>query len=208
LAARKAQGGIIATSGAFVQDVSRFAAGKPIDRVDARRLGALIRTVRIPPATAGPLANLTRFTPPTARGVATTPPPSPKGATTCPAEPAARKACPRCGAKMVHRTARRKPPIPLVRLGLGRRPAISGFDCPKRHEQDRARAVGLRLASAYPARSAVVATPGWALEDFTLACGYGWGVLRGDAESVRSRRSQKTARELLRLFGQKVPQSE
>ena len=107
MTARKAEGGIIATSGVFTQDARRFAAGKPIDLVDGPQLAALIRTVQSAPAAVGAPATQTRPKSAAARGSATLPPREVRAAATQPSELSPKKTCPQCGADMALRTAKR-----------------------------------------------------------------------------------------------------
>lgn len=81
MAAQKAQGGVVVTSGVFTQEAKDFADGKNIDLMDGEKLRRVIDSVRAKPADAQPA------------------PPAIQTAETSPA-------CPKCGGGMVKRVAK------------------------------------------------------------------------------------------------------
>jgi len=78
--ANRVHGAIIITSGMFTEDARRFAAGKPVDLVEGRRLADLVGSVQ--------------------KNAAATPPDPPL------IEDSTAKLCPKCGAEMAIKTAR------------------------------------------------------------------------------------------------------
>lgn len=81
MAAQKAQGGVVVTSGVFTQEAKDFAEGKNINLMDGDKLRRVIESVRAKPAVVQPT------------------PPAPQMA-------AASPACPKCGGGMVKRVAK------------------------------------------------------------------------------------------------------
>jgi restriction system protein len=84
VAARKADGAIVVTTGRFTDDAVDFAKGQPIELIDGRRLEAMVREITVVGAPA-PGSGARRD--PTIDG-------------------AAASSCPKCGATMVRRTPR------------------------------------------------------------------------------------------------------
>lgn len=81
MAAKKAQGGVVVTSGVFTQEAKDFADGKNIDLMDGEKLRRVIDSVRAKPADAQPVLSAIQ---------------------TADASPA----CPKCGGAMIKRLAK------------------------------------------------------------------------------------------------------
>lgn len=90
VAARKADGAIVVTTGTFTNDAVDFAKGQPIELIDGRRLEAMVREISVVGASA-PGGGARRD--PTIDGAAV-------------ATSVAAGSCPKCGATMVRRTPR------------------------------------------------------------------------------------------------------
>ncbi len=90
VAARKADGAIVVTTGAFTNDAADFAKGQPIELIDGRRLEAMVRDIN----GAGAPAASARVEPTIV---------DPSGSTS---SATAVESCPKCGSAMVRRTPR------------------------------------------------------------------------------------------------------
>jgi restriction system protein len=103
VAARKADGAIVVTTGKFTNDAVDFAKGQPIELIDGRRLEAMVREINVGGA---PLSGSGTRRDPTIDGVSS--PTDAAPGSRSPSSPAAVVAvgCPMCGATMVRRTAR------------------------------------------------------------------------------------------------------
>jgi len=91
VAARKAEGAIVVTTGTYTNDAVDFAKGQPIELIDGRRLEAMVRNINDVGASAS--SGGTRRTP-TIDG------------SSSPTAAAVVRSCPKCGATMVRRTPR------------------------------------------------------------------------------------------------------
>jgi len=106
VAAQRAAGAIIVTTGKFTKDAIEFAAKQPIELIDGVKLEAMVREINqvsVPPSMTD------------ASGVPSTSPPPPPSrrrsssalsSPTAPTAPTVSPSCPKCGAEMVLRTPR------------------------------------------------------------------------------------------------------
>jgi len=102
MAAQKAQGGVVVTSGVFTQEAKAFADGKNIALIDGEKLRRVIDSVRAKPADAQPV-------PPTIQTTDATP------------------ACPKCGGAMVKRVAKQGDNAGRSFWGCGSYPRCRGI---------------------------------------------------------------------------------
>ena len=105
IAAQKAQGGVVVSSGVFTQEAIDFATGKNIALIDGEKLRRVIDSVRATPhAVAEPV-----ISDPVSRGADSA------------------SACPKCGASMVRRTAKQGENIGRSFWGCSKYPACRGI---------------------------------------------------------------------------------